>query len=413
VRALIATAAACALVCATAGTALAVPADRAAALSAYKDVQADLQVPSGWTGSVDTCTIGTESPESLAATLHTANTLRDFAGVAPVTFDDALNHKALAAALMMKAAGRLDHDPQPDWPCYSQDGKEGANKSDLALGISGAGAMLGFADDGGVPGLGHRRWLLDPNKTVFGSGSTGSSNALYVLTAPGVAVAAGTMVAWPSGTWFPRDWIPATWSLAVGGSGQAVEFQNPSVSMTLDGGPVDVANVTDEGTGFGTGHVLSWQPNLGGLPADDGDHDLVVTVSGVVVDSQPTPVSYTVKSFKGDPAPPPGGDGGGSGGDGSGGDGGGSPGADTLRFLARPTLSRRGRKYTVHAKVAGGSVTSYRWLRDGHRIKGAHRRSYSIKRRDRGHKLSCRVTASSPAGAKVSKTTRQVRVPRH
>jgi uncharacterized protein YkwD len=400
VRVLVAVVVVFVLACCTAGTALAVPADRAAALSAYKAVQVDLQVPSGWTGSVDTCTIGAEAPESLSATLDTVNTLRDLAGVAPVTFDDTLNHKALAAALMMKAKGSLSHDPQPDWPCYSDDGNDGARHSNLALGISGAGAMLGFVDDSDVSGLGHRRWLLDPSKTVFGSGSTGSSNALYVLpSTPNAAVPAGTVVAWPAGTWFPRDWIPGVWSMAVGGSGQTVEYQSPSVTMTLDGASVDVANVTDEGTGFGTGHVLSWQPNLSSLPDGDGDHDLAVTVSGVVVDGTATPISYTVKSFKGEPAPPPppppptGGD-------------------DALRFLARPTLTHRGRKYTVHAKVAGGTVTGYRWLRDGHRIKGATKRSYRIKRRDRGHKLSCRVTATSPTGGRLSKTTRKVRVPR-
>src|SRR3954453_14514754 len=82
---------------AAAGPATAAPADRASALAAYDAVQQDLQVPAGWTGSVDACEVGAESSASLTATLHTINTLRDFASLPSVAFDDGLNHKALAA----------------------------------------------------------------------------------------------------------------------------------------------------------------------------------------------------------------------------------------------------------------------------------------------------------------------------
>lgn len=398
--ALLAVAAAACLCC---SQALAVPADRAAALSLYDSVGSDLAVPSGWTGSTQTCTVGTESAESLAATLHTANVLRDFVGVAPVSFDDGLNHKALAAALMMTAQGDLSHDPPPDWKCYSEEGKDGASHSNLSLGASGASAMLTYADDGDVPSLGHRRWLLDPSKSVFGSGSTGSANALYVLGGPAVAVAPNTVVPWPAAGWFPRGWIPGTWSVNVGGSGQAAEYQSPSVSVSVDGQPVAVSDVQDLGS-FGTGRTLSWRPALDTLPNEDGDHDVAVTVSGAVVDGQPFPLAYTVKSFRGAPAPPPppppppGGGGGGA--------------ADDLAFLARPTLRRKGSRLIVGARVTGGKVSGYRWLRDGHRVKGARGKRYRLRRRDRGHRFSCRVTAKSPAGATLSRTTRKVRVAR-
>jgi len=89
--------------------AAAVPPDRAAALESYLVLSEQARALPGWTGSVAGCVAGTESQASIDATLHTVNALRDFAGVAPVTFDSELNRRALAAALMMRAAGDLNH----------------------------------------------------------------------------------------------------------------------------------------------------------------------------------------------------------------------------------------------------------------------------------------------------------------
>lgn len=389
-----------ALITLPAAAATAAPADRDAALAVWKSVQHDQQVDDGWTGSVDTCTVGTESAASLNATLHAVNALRDFAGVAPVSFDDGLNHKALAAALMMRAKGDVSHDPPPDWPCYSDDGHDGAGHSNLALGASGAGAVVLYSADEGLPELGHRRWLLDPNKNVFGSGSTGVTNALYTVTGPGVAVPPGTQVAWPPGGFFPRELVPSLWSIAIGGSGQTVEFQNPQVTMTLDGDAVAVDGVKDIGSGFGTGRTLAWRPTLGSS-LDTGDHDVGVTISGVVVDGRPFPVSYTAKVVN-EPEPGPGA-------------------GDALRFLSGPVIRRRDGKHrairrgvrlVVRAKVAGGSVTRYRWLRDGRRIKRATTKTYRVRGADRGHRLSCRVTATASGGTKLTRTTKRVRVAR-
>ena len=154
--------AACALVAPAA--AVAAPDNRDDALEQYRAVVQDEQVDAGWTGSVDGCNVGEESQASLTATLDTVNTLRSFAGVGAVTFDPTLNHRALSAALMMKAAGELSHTPGPDWPCYSFEGDAGAGQSNLFLGASGATAMVGYVDDSGIESLGHRRWLLDPGR---------------------------------------------------------------------------------------------------------------------------------------------------------------------------------------------------------------------------------------------------------
>src|SRR4051812_23059066 len=154
---LIATALLAATLGGAAAPAYAKPADRAAALAAFRAEQADETVPAGWTGSVDGCVVGTESADSLDATLRAVNRLRDFAGLMPVRFEEQYNHNALAAALMMLAKGELSHNPDPAWPCYSDQGYDGASHSNLFYGVSGAAAMVGYVDDEGIDSLGHRR----------------------------------------------------------------------------------------------------------------------------------------------------------------------------------------------------------------------------------------------------------------
>jgi uncharacterized protein YkwD len=276
----------------------AAPATRDAAIDAYRAVLADEDVGAGWTGSVDGCVVGSESQESLDATLRTVNTLRSFAGIGPVTFDPTYNHQALAAALMMKAADALSHTPGPDWPCYSDDGAAGAGSSNLFLGLSGPAAMVGFVEDGGVDSLGHRRWLIDPGGTVFGSGSTGSTNALKVIGGANAPVAAGTQVSWPPAGFVPWPWVFNTWSIALGGDTDTGLFstENAQVQVSLDGDPMNVSNVQTLEDGFGTGRTLSWNVSVPNS-ATSADHDLKVTVDGVTQNGAPYPISYTSQAI--------------------------------------------------------------------------------------------------------------------
>lgn len=291
-------------VAAGAHVAAAAPASRAAALAAWQATNADAQVPAGWTGSTSSCAVGAEAPASIAATLRTVNTVRDFAGLAPVSFDPALNHKALAAALMMQAAGSLSHAPGPTWPCYSAEGADGASRSDLFGGRSGAAAMLGYLDDG-VGLLGHRRWLLDARAATFGTGSTGRYNALLVIGGGGVpAHPAPAVVAWPPAGWAPWQWVFDSWSITIGTDGQPAAFSTPSVFVAVNGTLVPVQNVQTLTSGYGTGTTVSWQVDVGdALRRADARIDVVV--NGATHNGTPFPISYTVSAFQPAPSPPP------------------------------------------------------------------------------------------------------------
>jgi uncharacterized protein YkwD len=366
------------------------PADRAAALAAFRAEQADEQVPAGWTGSVDGCVVGTESADSLAATLRTVNALRDFTGLGPVSFDDSFNHKALAAALMMRAKNDLNHNPDPSWPCYSDDGHEGANHSNLFLGSSGPQAIVGYVDDSDVASLGHRMWVLDPGAAIFGSGSTGTTNALYVVSyGTRTPVPPGTTVAWPPSGFVPWQWVFGDWSVHVEGDGQTVSFQDPQVSVTVDGQAASVHDVRD------LGQSLTWKVDLAdGLKT--GDHVMHVTVTGATVDGQALPIAYDVSAF----AP------------------------DTkilkLRWIHKPSIARSdGRKGKVRpgvrlkarASVADGRISGYQWLRGGKAIGGASKSTYKVRRADRGKRVACRVTAVAGDGStSLVRTSRSIRV---
>jgi Cysteine-rich secretory protein family len=357
----------------------------------------DERVPAGWTGSTAGCLVGTESPASLAATLRTINMLRAFAGLAPVVLDEQLDRRALAAALMMHAANRLSHEPDPGWPCYSAEGAAGAGSSNLFLGRSGAAAMVGYVDDAGVASLGHRRWLLSPEGAVFGSGSTGSTNALLVIGGPDAPVAPNTAVAWPPSGWVPWQWIFRDWTLALGSSGQVVTFANPQVTVTIDGAPAAVGAVTLLGGGYGAGQTLRWQVGIDTQPTA-GDHTIGVTVQGAIIDGQlQAPLTWTTYAFQPDPPAP--------------------------RFVtgprirrpggARPSRVRPGQRLVASATVTGGSVTRSRWLRDGRPIGDARTSIYRVKQRDRGHALSVTLTATATGGERTTtRTSSSVRIRR-
>lgn len=282
----------------------AAPGSRDEALAAGTALQVAAQVPTGWTGAVAPCAVGTESAASLKATLDAVNLLRAAAGVPPAVFDPALNQKALSAALIMAGQQSLSHYPTPSWTCYNEVGAEAAARSNLAIGFgSGPAAMIeGYAHDRNVPSLGHRRWLLDPASTVFGSGSTGplpggkwGGNALYLGDrGPSAGVAPGTLVAWPPAGHVPLEWLPTDWSLSIGASGQAVDTHSAQIAVRLDGVAVP-ASVRVLGDDYGTGRAIAWTPVYDADALNGPAHTFDVQITGIAIDGVDTPIGYSVR----------------------------------------------------------------------------------------------------------------------
>jgi len=266
-----------------------------------------LDVVPDWTGSVPVCEPGSTSAAYETATLEMVNWYRAMAGLLPVVFDRQWSRKAQSAALMMAANSRLSHSPDPSWSCWTEDGAEAAGRSNLAYGVGGPAAVRAYIDDPGNPGVGHRRWILDPAAVVMGTGSVGTpdwstppANALWVVGGGvGSEEAAGT-VAWPPAGYVPFEVVGRYWSAGFPSAG----LVDATVSMRAGDEPIAVEHPVsgDPASPLVVADTLVWTP--AGLDGDrhrigPGMADLTVTVevSGVRLDGSPKTITYDVTVF--------------------------------------------------------------------------------------------------------------------
>lgn len=345
-----------------------------------EEVLPALEVPIGWTGDAGSCDPGAPSAAAQEATLTTLNYVRELAGVDPVTLDPALSERAQKAALIMEANDRLEHFPPQSWQCWTQEGADAASSSNLALGISGAGAILGYMQDDGESNTaaGHRRWILRPETAAFGSGSTASANALWVFgdDAPGATMP--QWVPWPVDGYFPSPLEPlGRWSLTA--SDDSVSFANADVSVTGPGGAALSVQEHPEEQGFGD-NTLVWEVSGVMLPRGDDPLTYHVTVSGITGGTAAVH-DYDVLLF----SPP-------------------------LSLTLPPAVTGTARVGKT-LRVDPGAWTpdpdsfDYQWLRAGVEVDGATAGSYRLTRRDRGKRINVRVTATRFGFVDESATT--------
>ena len=86
-----------------------------------------------------------------------------------------------------------------------------------------------------------------------------------------------------------------------------------------------------------------------------------------------------------------------------------------LHALALPALRPAlpvvgGRTSCVPGTPGGAHAFSYRWLRDGKPIAEARSSRYRVRGKDRGHRLACRVLATTDSGARAAMTSTSARV---
>lgn len=215
-----------------------------------------------WNGSSEECTPGTLPDSVHDKVLERLNYVRRLAGVPDnCVFNDKWNAQCMAAAMMMRSNGDLTHHPPKDWQCYSQDGAVAAGMSNLSLGYGGSEALMGQVDDdgGNNQAVGHRRWILNPDRKVFGHGSNPSSMALWALGGPDAnqpnsAAYDDLYVAWPAAWYFPANLVPGRWSLSRSGA----DFSEATVEMYIGNRKVELEVLPQE---YGYGQpTLVWEP---------------------------------------------------------------------------------------------------------------------------------------------------------
>ncbi len=222
--------------------------------------------PVQWNGSVETCNPGKLSEADQKIFLQRLNYVRRLAGVPDkCVLNETWNKKCQAAALMMTANYSLSHFPPKDWKCYTEDGREGAGHSNLSLGDNSTDALMGQVDDdgGNNESVGHRRWILNPYRRVFGHGSSSSAMALWALGGPdsdypdSITQTFDTkFVAWPPAYFCPAPFYTARWSFSLTGA----DFEETKVEMTSGSQKIE-CTLLPLGYGYGQS-TLVWEPDI-------------------------------------------------------------------------------------------------------------------------------------------------------
>jgi len=220
-------------------------ADRAAVLDAWRSmIESREGVTTNWTGRPHGCDPGRPSDESSRTILDGVNFARGLAGLTPVRFQRSLSAKAQKAALIMAANRALSHHVPRTWNCWSRVGAAAAGRSNLSYGsgtLKPEDIVPSYLSDRGAENVavGHRRWILNPAASAFGSGLTRTSHALYVVGPTSTDNASPEWVPWPTAGWFPSDLEPdGRWSLASGSAG--ADLSRARVTVERDGTPLEV-----------------------------------------------------------------------------------------------------------------------------------------------------------------------------
>lgn len=269
--------------------------DRAAVQAAFNAEFNRIEPSAGWTGNVGSCQPGTTSQAYKQSVIQRINWYRAMAGVGgPVSLDSAMSAESQAAALMMSANSNLSHDPPNTWNCWTEAGRKGASRSNLALGASGISAIDAYMEDYGANNkrAGHRWWLLQPWAVRMGTGDVPASvkaNAVYVVDMDNYSPGSGAMrdpdrfFIWPPPGYVPADVVWPRWSLYKDEAGSSTDMSNATVQVTVHGQtvPVTVDHRSQD--------RIVFVPQISGT----GDIDVSVTVSGIDVDGTSTSKSWT------------------------------------------------------------------------------------------------------------------------
>ena len=280
----------------------------AARVSAYAEL--NRQEPDhAWMGDIDGCVAGTTSQQYRDSIFQRINWYRQMAGVEPVVENPEYSALAQDAALIMAAQRGLSHYPPVDWACWTQTGAEGARRSNLYLGRSGASSIDGYIQDPGAnnTAVGHRSWILSPYALEFGTGDIPlglGSNALFVVA--GSRAPSGTtreergFVAWPPPGYVPPGVIWGRWSFDLSDARRTGDFSTATVEVADEYGPVDVEIIYRHSSGIvwamdgdtNSALVVGRRPLLS---LADSNYCYTVTISGAKInDSVQTPYEYAV-----------------------------------------------------------------------------------------------------------------------
>jgi uncharacterized protein YkwD len=266
---------------------------------------------------IASCDAGTLTLSEKQSVLAALNAVRALHRLPPVTYDSSTDIYEQKSALIGVANRALTHTPPTSFYCYTPEGAQGSNQSNLFLagGYTPASteSITRFLVDEDVISLGHRRWVLHPflSQTSFGrvdgvpltGGTTRySAMSLKVIGYPDANLTASDLsyVAYPEGVYpaqyFRHGWFMSfsvlanktnTWANGV----SAVDFANATVQVTGPGGAaLQIAERSHNYAGYGLPNFLQWKAF-----GTQSNVDYAVRIAGVRVNGQARDYQYTFR----------------------------------------------------------------------------------------------------------------------
>lgn len=226
---------------------------------AYVKMSKQVNVKTGWTGSVKRCTVGKNSKKHDRATLAAANWARAQAGLKPVKWNASWAKEARAHALVTSANNYLTHWVSKTDKCYSKAAQRAGATSNIYLGRTGPSSVLGYLVDPGAHNnvVGHRRWILNPSTTQIGVGSTNGASSMKVFDGGAtrtVAPNSPRFIPWPTAGYFPYEEEPyGRWSL----SAPAADFSKAKVTVRNSKGKKLKLKKAPNAVGYGP-NTIAW-----------------------------------------------------------------------------------------------------------------------------------------------------------
>ncbi len=270
---------------------------------------------------VPSCQEGALTTAEKEYVLEYVNFIRYLHNLKPVVYDYGGDVKAQKAALIQVANGQLSHTPPTSWNCYSQDGYDGSENSNLHLqwGISEGqqidsrvsivGWMLDNMSQNAQDRCGHRRAIINPFVTSISFGRVdGQGPAGWAMAAAlkfmdnvngNISDQPVEFVAYPYHN-YPPNLVDKNWYLSFSPyydmyecfGNSNISYDNTSVEMTDDNGnTISVGSYTWDFEGWGAvQNNFRWKAS--GLQ-DEVKYN--VTIKNVVVNGQNKDYTYWFK----------------------------------------------------------------------------------------------------------------------
>jgi len=273
--------------------------------------------------NLTTCQAGKLTSAEKQKVLEAVNGIRALHNLKPVVYHEEFDNPAEEAALMMASNDDLNHTPPKSWKCWSQDGYDGAEHTNLFISWStnppqSVESIYSWMIDEFSEYVGHRRWIIDPflKKIAIGradgpsaknSGLTASAMALYVIDNDKQDISDWDMdfVAYPYQYYKPQNiyysegsatkWHYLSFTYIADKfnywNNQNVDFSATTITMKDENGNnVSIAKSFYDNEGYGVPNCLKWMPTV-----LNSEVKYEVTIKGVKIGSNTKDFTYWFK----------------------------------------------------------------------------------------------------------------------